>query len=344
MKKKSQAVTALWLNAIGIGLLTLLCSFAGMVAYSYYRDCDPIKSKQVEKQDQLIPLFVMQLLGDYPGMPGLFVAGVFSGALSTVSSGLNAMAGVCITDLLQLGCGVSISEERKMLATKILALLIGVVSFAIIFVVKFLPGVLVAAIAIFGIVGGPILGAFSLGMFVPFTSSIGVLAGMIVSLAFTLWMGFGSIVSAQFGTYDAARFSPRIPSVTSISMCPSNWNLNSTVSPTEEDSTGFLHLGLYDISSMWYAPISTFLCIIVGILCSLLKPQNHRTLNHRLISPNCSTLFFWLPARLKRRVKNYYDQVGSDNRGADSDLKSSGPFKKNGAINVAYLPSENTDM
>ena len=53
------------------------------------------------KKDQLFPLFVMQVFGDIPCIPGLFVAGVFSGALSTVSSGLNSLAAVTSQDLIQ---------------------------------------------------------------------------------------------------------------------------------------------------------------------------------------------------------------------------------------------------
>ena len=82
--------------------------------YAYYHDCDPMTTRQVNKKDQLFPLFVMQVttthphkkvllkllklqvMKDYPGVPGLFVAGVFSGALSTVSSGLNSLAAVTL--------------------------------------------------------------------------------------------------------------------------------------------------------------------------------------------------------------------------------------------------------
>jgi hypothetical protein len=35
----------------------------------------------IEKADQIMPLFVMDTVGSLPGLPGLFVAGVFSGAL-----------------------------------------------------------------------------------------------------------------------------------------------------------------------------------------------------------------------------------------------------------------------
>ena len=60
--------------------LTLTCHSltpAGMVMFAFYHNCDPLKAKQVRSKDQMFPLFVMQLVGDVPGIPGLFVAGVF---------------------------------------------------------------------------------------------------------------------------------------------------------------------------------------------------------------------------------------------------------------------------
>ena len=53
----------------------------------------------------------MQVMGDISCVPGLFVAGVFSGALSTVSSGLNSLAAVTLQDLMNAGCQVSFSEQ-----------------------------------------------------------------------------------------------------------------------------------------------------------------------------------------------------------------------------------------
>ena len=112
------------------------------MVFAYYHDCDPIGSRQVEKKDQIFPLFVMQVMGDIPGVPGLFVAGVFSGALSTVSSGLNSLAAVCLKDFLGSGCKINLSEDRAALVTKILAVLFGVLGYGIVFLVKYLPGVL----------------------------------------------------------------------------------------------------------------------------------------------------------------------------------------------------------
>ena len=60
----------------------------------------------------------------------------------------------------------------QVIITKVLCVVYGVLAYLIVFLVKFLPGVLEAALGIFGIVGGPVLGAFTLGMFVPWVNSI----------------------------------------------------------------------------------------------------------------------------------------------------------------------------
>ena len=84
----------------------------------------------------------MQVMGDIPCIPGLFVAGVFSGALSTVSSGLNALANVTFQDFIQGGCGVQMDEKKKTIVSKGLAVGYGILAYAVVFLVKYLPGVL----------------------------------------------------------------------------------------------------------------------------------------------------------------------------------------------------------
>ncbi len=96
----------------------------------------------VKTKDQLFPLFVMQVMGDIPCIPGLFIAGVFSGALSTVSSGLNSLAAVTLQDFIVGGCNVKMSERVSAWVSKGLAVGYGLLSFLLVFVVKYLPGVL----------------------------------------------------------------------------------------------------------------------------------------------------------------------------------------------------------
>ena len=297
---KSKVVKAIWWNVVGIGSLLLMCSYAGLVIFAFYdiHQCDPIKAKMVDKADQLFPLFVMQVMGDIPCVPGLFIAGVFSGALSTVSSGLNSLAAVVFQDIFVSACNKDFPEKTKTYLTKGLAAGFGFLSYGVVFMVKFLPGVLEAALGIFGIVGGPVLGGFTLGMFIPWANSLGAFVGMFSSLIFTCWFGFGQTFAKNFGTYESGL---EIKSTT-IDGCPANiFNLTEATTTTTpaapiDDAYEFPHVGIYNVSYMWFSAIPCMMTIVVGTIVSLIhKPQDPKTLNPKLISPVLPQLFQWWP-------------------------------------------------
>lgn len=72
---------ALWLFIAGVLVLLSICCYSGLLIFATYHDCDPLTTRLAKAKDQLLPLLVMDILGDYPGLPGIFVAGVFSAAL-----------------------------------------------------------------------------------------------------------------------------------------------------------------------------------------------------------------------------------------------------------------------
>jgi len=299
--EKKKAVTAIWLNVLGIGSLLLLCAYGGLVVFAYYYDalCDPLQVQLVKTKDQLFPLFVMQVMGDISCVPGLFVAGVFSGALSTVSSGLNSLAAVTLQDLMNAGCQVSFSEQRSTWAAKGLAVGYGILSYLVVFLVKYLPGVLEAALGIFGIVGGPVLGAFTLGMFIPWTNSWGAFSGTFVSLILTMWIGFGSTVAKNFGCPTASAEKK----YTTIEGCPQEW-IDAIQTPNSTaNCDDFNHLPIYEVSYMWYSAIACMICIVVGIIVSFLTgPQDPKKLNPDLVSPAFKKLFAWWPKFIRDRI------------------------------------------
>jgi len=338
VKKMSQAVKAIWWNVLGIGSLLLICAYGGLVMYAMYEKCDPLTTKQVQKKDQLFPLFVIQVMREYPGVPGLFVAGVFSGALSTVSSGLNSLAAVCLRDFIEGGCGIKLEDGKATYLSKALAIAFGIIGYLLIFVVKNIDGVLEAALGIFGIVGGPVLGAFTLGMFVPFATTLGAFVGEFTSLIFTMWMGFGQTASALTKTYNSTIWSPKMP--TEISGCPAKWlDYNETIPVPPSDT--FNKLALYEVSYMWFSAIACLWCVVVGILVSLAyKPVNHRRLDKRLISPGLRMIFSFWPNVVRKHIYQYLDQIGSE-----FDEKHSAHYRKEeineddnpkGEINMAY--------
>ena len=69
--------------------------------FMYYSKCDPLSAGWVEKSDQLIPYLILDIFEKQPGLAGLYIASIFSGTLSTVSSGINSMATITVLDLVR---------------------------------------------------------------------------------------------------------------------------------------------------------------------------------------------------------------------------------------------------
>ncbi|KAL3207635.1 hypothetical protein MRX96_010108 [Rhipicephalus microplus] len=209
------ARTAIWLNLPGLSFLMLICAMAGLVMYARYYDCDPIMTKKVSSADQLLPLYVMDVLGKFTGLPGLFVAGIFSGALSTVSAGVNSLAAVTLEDVVKRYIVQDMSDRSSTTLTRILALTFGCTAIALVYVAQNMGNVLQAALAIFGIVGGPLLGVFTLGLFFPFANSIDIFYPYRISyvwysmIACMLVVFVGIAVSLITGPYDPTKVDPR---------------------------------------------------------------------------------------------------------------------------------------
>lgn len=177
-KSIKSAQKAIWMQWPILALLSFTTSFAGIVIYAYYKGCDPIKLGRISKGDQLLPLFVLDTMNDKPGLAGLFISGIFSGSLSTVSSAINSLAAVTLEDYLKPF--VDIKPESETLILKTLALAYGLGCILFTFLVEFLgPGVLQASLTIFGVVGGPLLGLFSLGMMTTRANQRGAMIGLI---------------------------------------------------------------------------------------------------------------------------------------------------------------------
>lgn len=80
LRSQKAAKSSVKVYVIGITILTSMCIYNGLLLYATYFDCDPLTTKLAQAKDQLVPLLVMNTLKDLPGLPGLFLAGVFSGS------------------------------------------------------------------------------------------------------------------------------------------------------------------------------------------------------------------------------------------------------------------------
>ncbi|ESO87861.1 hypothetical protein LOTGIDRAFT_179213 [Lottia gigantea] len=190
-----KAKISVMLNVIGVIILLTLTALAGIVVFAYYaqKGCDPLSAGYVSNSNQLIPYFVMEVLG-YPGLPGLFISCLFSGALSTMSSCLNALAAVTWEDFMKPFPFFSeMPESRKTLITKLLVLLYGGAGIGMSFMAKNLGGtVLQASLSFTGAASGPLLGLFCLGALFKWANWIGAVVGGILGLILPLWISIGA--------------------------------------------------------------------------------------------------------------------------------------------------------
>lgn len=131
-------------------------------------------------------------LENIPGVTGLFIAGLLSGSLSTVSSAINSLAAVTWEDYIQPLLKTRSPRPKTIsLINKILAFSFGLACIGLAFVAENFTGVLQASLTIFGVVGGPLMGLFTLGMIFPFTSQRAVIPSFIIALTLGMWIGFG---------------------------------------------------------------------------------------------------------------------------------------------------------
>ncbi|XP_050034618.1 sodium-coupled monocarboxylate transporter 1-like isoform X2 [Dermacentor andersoni] len=188
-----EAKMALYVNIPGVMLNISLGCVAGLVIYANYPDCDPLKSGKISKSDQLIPFFVMKTLSVVPGLPGLFVACVFSGALSTLSSGFNSLAAVTWEDFIRKWSHVS--EKKAAIITRGVASAYGILTIGLAFLAGSIGSILKAAFAMSGALSGPLLGVFVLGMLLPSCNGKGALSGLLLGQVLCLWVVVGSLSS-----------------------------------------------------------------------------------------------------------------------------------------------------
>uniref|UniRef100_A0A8C9MC56 Solute carrier family 5 member 5 n=1 Tax=Panthera tigris altaica TaxID=74533 RepID=A0A8C9MC56_PANTA len=100
-RTEKQAKLALLINQLGLILIVFSAAGCGVIMFTIYIDCDPLLAGRISAPDQYMPLLVLDIFKDLPGVPGLFLACAYSGTLSTASTSINAMAAVTVEDLIK---------------------------------------------------------------------------------------------------------------------------------------------------------------------------------------------------------------------------------------------------
>ncbi|KAG7215929.1 hypothetical protein INR49_031525 [Caranx melampygus] len=302
---------SLYINLLGLWSILLCSVFAGMCLYSVYKNCDPWTAGLVSATDQLMPYLVMDILGGYPGLPGLFVAAAYSGSLSTVSSSINALAAVTVEDLIKPY--TNMSEKHLSWVSKGLSFLYGALCIGMAGLASLMGGILQAAISIFGIIGGPLLGLFTLGILCPFANSKGALSGLVSGLVVSLWVGIGAQVyppppelthplpltteGCNFTATESLNWTATVlpTQLHSITTAPVHKLNSSTIRPELADNW-------YALSYLYFSPIGTIITISVGLIVSLFTGGCFLNVESRLTLMKEDTTLYYLIKFFKDRV------------------------------------------
>lgn len=252
------AKKSVWVFALGLGALKLGAILLGLIVYAKYESCDPVTTKQIKKLDQIVPLFVMEVASKVPGLPGLFIAGIFSAALSSISSILNTKAGIIYEDFIRCRYPDA-TEKRASDVMKILVVILGIIMLSLVFIVEHLGSIFRLNYAINGLTIGAFFGIFSIGMMSRTANTKGVMSGAFVSL-----LVVGTIIIG-------AQSLPKPPSLPfKVDACEYPWNMTRNMTgPVVAISDQLLSVEdiplIFRLSFMYYALLGTIILFVVAL-------------------------------------------------------------------------------
>ncbi|XP_046726862.1 sodium/iodide cotransporter isoform X4 [Silurus meridionalis] len=279
-RTETQAKWALFINQLGLCVIVSSAATCGIVMFALYSHCDPLKSGRISAPDQYMAYFVLDIFRELPGFPGLFLACAYGGTLSTVSTSINAMAAVTMEDLLKPFLINSLQRKQIQLC-KLLSLLYGVGCITTAALCSLLDwGVLQGSFTVMGVVNGPLLGTFILGMFIPAANKPGTFAGVTVGFSLALWLAVGSSVypptPQRMGVlHTSADFCPSANATHNSTMLTSSSPPPPPLGPEESWTHGLLDF--YSISYLYFGALSTGASVLAGVVVSYLTGPTQRS-------------------------------------------------------------------
>ncbi|XP_068152991.1 sodium-coupled monocarboxylate transporter 2-like [Drosophila tropicalis] len=271
----------------GFGFMLIMSfnCFTGIVMFTRYHDCDPLKLGLVSKGDKMVPHFVQDVVGHLRGMPGVFISCVFSAALSTLSASINSLGGVVYFDYIKPH--IRHTEHKANVIMKIFVFCCGVYCIFGGMVVEKFGSILQVIYSIGGCSFGSTCATFLLGMLVPRAHGRAVFIAAVSSI-----ICMTAIIGAAWGRNHYA-FLP-----TSIDNC-SAFNTTTTTTTTTTTPLPFSfttindHLpdekkafSILDLSFNWYTSIGFLLTWLIALpLSYTMKPAPDANFDPKLLSP-----------------------------------------------------------
>lgn len=199
-------------------LIGILSNVLGIAIFSYFR-AHPEQFSPTAQNDQIVPLFVTQAMPQ--GFAGMVIAAIFASAMATVASAMNSVATIYTEDFYPK-IRPQATDQQRLRTLKITSYVVGIVGTSM---ALFLAGtnpksLMVVWSQIVSLMGGGVVGVYSLGMFTKRVNGVGAVCGAIASIVITLlvklytplhWSSYMpiAILSCMIVGYLCSLFSPQ---------------------------------------------------------------------------------------------------------------------------------------
>ncbi|XP_063709542.1 sodium-coupled monocarboxylate transporter 1 [Culicoides brevitarsis] len=280
---------ALWIFVVGVSILMCICAYNGLLIYATYEHCDPLTTKLARRKDQLFPLFVMHTLHELPGLTGLFVAGVFSAALSSLSTCLNSMSAVVLEDFVKPFVKQPLTEQTINWIMRLVVVGVGVFCLCLVFLVEKMGStVLQLTMSLEAITNGPLLGIFTIGILLPWIGSKCALFGGIVGVVVMSWISLNAQAAIASGALSFDHKPMKVDDCHYNIGNITSSTINSAATMSSDDI-----FPLYKISYMWYTALGAVVAILVAIASTAVFGKNNpRDVPKELMAPFVRKIVF----------------------------------------------------
>lgn len=198
-KSARQARVAMWVCCIFSVPTWALFMFLGTALYVFFQVMPTPEAQAIltgeggAKAEQILPHFVIRFLP--PGLSGLVIAGVLAAAMSSLSSSINSVSAVSLVDVYKRHIATDKSDVHYVIVAKLIGVALGfimVLGAALLYWADS-PTLQDSATILGALTAGGLLGLYMLGFFTKVGDDASILAGIICTLSFTLWMTLSSL-------------------------------------------------------------------------------------------------------------------------------------------------------
>ena len=200
VRDAAEARKSFLINAIATVAVTTTLALIGLALlglYTAHPEILPSGWTLEENADELFPNFIGEHLP--VGIAGLVMVGLFAAGMSSVDSGVNAVAAVIMSDLLGRTTKDHNSNSAQTLGrARLLVWVIGIVVVVAGLAVEWVPGnFLEVSQKVTNLFVAPLFGMFFMALYVSRANEFGTLVGAIYGLGTALLVGFWDVITGQ---------------------------------------------------------------------------------------------------------------------------------------------------